>query len=319
VPLTNYTTNDNSAAAARDVTAVLSTDTPGVQVLQPIGSYGRINPGDTETGSSYLLKLTPGFDPGTQINLQLRTIGRFDGGGADFGTLRHRLFTGTPVSTTLLSENFDGVAPGLLPVGWTAAHGGGANVVPWVTSNTFCGSSNAAFHPNANDNPGGNPTRWERLFSPAYVVPADADYVTVEFDVCTDTEYDPNFNITAYDGVLLRVTDLTPGRTLRSVLAEAFEDEFTTGGIKHYPKHLPRGNNAAYFEDMSVWAGNSGGRQHVRVRLPGMAGSTAQLRFEFTQDSFATCLDVGGGPVCGVSVDNVVVKSVKETAAPIHH
>jgi len=319
VPLTNYTTNDNSAAAARDVTAVLSTDTPGVQVLQPIGSYGRINPGDTETGSSYLLKLTPGFDPGTQINLQLRTIGRFDGGGADFGTLRHRLFTGTPVSTTLLSENFDGVAPGLLPVGWTAAHGGGANVVPWVTSNTFCGSSNAAFHPNANDNPGGNPTRWERLFSPAYVVPADADYVTVEFDVCTDTEYDPNFNITAYDGVLLRVTDLTAGRTLRSVLAEAFEDEFTTGGIKHYPKHLPRGNNAAYFEDMSVWAGNSGGRQHVRVRLPGMAGSTAQLRFEFTQDSFATCLDVGGGPVCGVSVDNVVVKSVKETAAPIHH
>jgi len=319
VPLTNYTTNDNSAAAARDVTAVLSTDTPGVQVLQPIGSYGRINPGDTETGSSYLLKLTPGFDPGTQINLQLRTIGRFDGGGADFGILRERLFTGTPVSTTLLSENFDGVAPGLLPVGWTAAHGGGANVVPWVTSNTFCGSSNAAFHPNANDNPGGNPTRWERLFSPAYVVPADADYVTVEFDVCTDTEYDPNFNITAYDGVLLRVTDLTAGRTLRSVLAEAFEDEFTTGGIKHYPKHLPRGNNAAYFEDMSVWAGNSGGRQHVRVRLPGMAGSTAQLRFEFTQDSFATCLDVGGGPVCGVSVDNVVVKSVKETAAPIHH
>jgi len=150
-------------------------------------------------------------------------------------------------------------------------------------------------------------------------VPADADYVTVEFDVCTDTEYDPNFNITAYDGVLLRVTDLTAGRTLRSVLAEAFEDEFTTGGIKHYPKHLPRGNNAAYFEDMSVWAGKSGGRQHVRVRLPGMAGSTAQLRFEFTQDSFATCLDVGGGPVCGVSVDNVVVKSVKETAAPIHH
>ena len=78
-------------------------------------------------------------------------------------------------------------------------------------------------------------------------------------------------------------------------------------------------NNAAYFEDMSVWAGNSGGRQHVRVRLPGMAGSTAQLRFEYTQDGSATCLDVGGGPVCGVSVDNVVVKSVKETAAPIRH
>jgi hypothetical protein len=54
----------------------------------------------------------------------------------------------------------------------------------------------------------------------------------------------------------------------------------------------------------------------VRLRLPGMAGATAQLRFEFTQDSNGTCLDVGGGPLCGVSVDNVVVKSVKETAAP---
>jgi hypothetical protein len=320
VPLTNYTTNGISAATARNVAAVLASDTPGVQVLQPLGSYGNIASGGSTAGAlSYLLRLTPGFDPGTKISLRLQTVGRFDGGVVDFGTLRHLLFTGTPVATTLLAENFDTAAPGTLPLGWTSAHGGGANVVPWVTNNTFCGSSNAAFHQNANDNGAGNPTRFERLFSPAYVVPADADYVSVEFDVCTDTEIDPNYNVLAYDGLALRVTDLTPGRTLRSVLAEAFEDEFTTGGIKHYPKHLPRNNNPAYFQDMSVWAGNSGGAQHVRLRLPGMAGSTAQLRFEFTQDGSATCLDVGGGPVCGVSVDNVVVKSVSETAAPLPH
>jgi hypothetical protein len=70
---------------------------------------------------------------------------------------------------------------------------------------------------------------------------------------------------------------------------------------------------------MSVWAGKSPGSQHVKLRLPGMAGTTAQLRFEFTQDGSATCLDVGGGPVCGVSVDNVVIKSVKSTAAPVRH
>jgi hypothetical protein len=70
---------------------------------------------------------------------------------------------------------------------------------------------------------------------------------------------------------------------------------------------------------MSVWAGDSGGVQHVHMRLPGMAGTTSQLRFEFTQDGSATCLDVGLGPVCGVSVDNVVVKSVKSTAAPLPH
>jgi hypothetical protein len=50
-----------------------------------------------------------------------------------------------------------------------------------------------------------------------------------------------------------------------------------------------------------------------------MAGTTSQLRFEFTQDGSATCLDVGGGPVCGVSLDNIVVKSVKSIAAPVRH
>jgi hypothetical protein len=320
VPLTNYTTNGNSAAAARNVSAVLFTDTPGVQVLQAIGTYGNITPGATSAGAlTYLLRLQPGFDPGTKINLQLLTFGRFKGGFLDLGTLRHRLFTGTPMVTPLLAEDFNAAAPGTLPTGWSSLHGGGTNTVPWVTDNTFCGSSNAAFHANANDNPGGNPTRFERLLSPQYTVPADSDYVSVEFDVCTDTEDDPNFNVLAYDGLALRVTDLTAGRTLRSVLVEAFDDEFTTNGFKHYPKHLPRSSNAAYFQDMSVWAGHSGGPLHVRMRLPGMAGSTAQLRFEFTQDSNGTCLDVGGGPVCGVSVDNVVVKSVKETAAPIHH
>ncbi|HEX9189555.1 MAG TPA: hypothetical protein VGB87_20940, partial [Vicinamibacteria bacterium] len=60
------------------------------------------------------------------------------------------------------------------------------------------------------------------------------------------------------------------------------------------------------------WAGDSGGLKHVRMRLPGMQGSRAQLRFEYAQDSFATCADVRpGSPGCGVFVDNVVVKSVK--------
>jgi hypothetical protein len=62
---------------------------------------------------------------------------------------------------------------------------------------------------------------------------------------------------------------------------------------------------------MSVWAGDSGGLHHVKMRLPGMAGTTAQLRFEFAQDDFSTCADVRPGHACGVLVDNVVVKAVK--------
>jgi hypothetical protein len=320
IPLSNYTTNALSADDARNVTGLLVSDTPNVVVLQPFGAYGRIDSGETSAGAlTYLVRLQPGFIVGTPVALRLQTFGRF-GGGIDLGTLRHELFTGTPQSTTLLTENFDAATGGALPAGWTSSHGGGANVVPWVTNNTFCGASNnAAFHANADDNPGGNPTRWERLFSAPFAVPADSSYVTVEFDVCTDTEFDPNFTVTAYDGLSLRIADLTPGHTVRSVLAEAYADEFTTDGFKHFPKHLPRNSNPAYFQDMSVWAGKSPGAQHVRLRLPGMAGTTSQLRFEFTQDGSATCLDVGGGPVCGVSVDNVVIKSVKSIAAPVRH
>jgi hypothetical protein len=145
-------------------------------------------------------------------------------------------------------------------------------------------------------------------------VPADSQWVTVEFDVCYDTEDEPLLNIWAYDGLFLRVTDVTTGHTLRSVLAEAFEDRFTTDGFFGYPKHFPRNDDPNYFEDMSVWAGASSGFQHVRMRLPGMAGTAAQLRFEYAQDALGTCADVRPGHSCGVIIDNVKVQSVK--AAP---
>ena len=219
--------------------------------------------------------------------------------------------------TTLVDEDFDepGLPQGALPTGWSSAHGAGTNTVPWVTNNSFCGTtSNAAFHQEAEDGPtAGSPTRWERLFSPNFTVPADSNLVTMDFDVCYDTEDDPNFNILAYDGFFLRVTDRTRGNTLRSVLAEAFEKEFTTGKLQHYPKHLPRSGDPSYFQDMSAWSGDSHGFKHVHMELPGMAGTTAQLRFEYTQDIIGTCADVRPGHACGVSIDNIKVKSLKRT------
>jgi len=217
--------------------------------------------------------------------------------------------------TVVLSENFNEVGPGVLPAGWIAAHGAGLNVVPWTTSSSFCGStSNAAFHTNANDGlPNSDPARWERLLSPLFTVPADSSFVTVEFNICTDTEDDPVLPTLGYDGVFLRVTDETPGHTLRSVLAEAFEQTFTTGNANHYPKHMPRNSDPNYFPngDMSMWSGDSLGFQHVKMRLVGMEGTTAQLRFEFAQDGGGICSDVRPGHTCGVAVDNIVVKSVK--------
>ncbi|HEX9945215.1 MAG TPA: exo-alpha-sialidase [Thermoanaerobaculia bacterium] len=306
--LRNYVTNPLSADKVLGTTAVLSTATPGVTVVQDQSPYANMNPGSTAVNTQdFVLQIGPGFVPGTPIELVLDARSNQHGAA----TLLYRLFTGTPVATTLFAENFNGVAPGTLPAGWAVSHGGGVNTVPWTTNSTFCGTaSNAAFHINANDGPGGANTRFERLFSPLVTVPATSEYVVVEFDVCYDTEEDPNLNIQAYDGFLVRVTDQTPGRFLRSVLVEAFADEFTTGSIQHHPKHFPRNSNANYFQDMSAWAGYSNGFQHVRMRLPGMAGSVMQLRFEYTQDSTSICSDIRPGHSCGVMVDNVVIKNV---------
>ena len=217
--------------------------------------------------------------------------------------------TGTPVATTIFSENFNGVAAGSLPAGWSSVHGGGTNTVPWTTSSTFCATgTNALFHVNAND--AANPTRFERAFSPLIAVPAGAAYVTLEFDTCYDTEDDPNYNVLAYDGLTLRITDQTAGRTLRSVLVEAFAEEFTTGGANHFPKHLPRFTSSAYLQDLSSWAGFSNGFKAVKTRLPGMQGSTVQLRWEYAQDAGGICSDIRPGNACGVMVDNIVMKSV---------
>jgi hypothetical protein len=317
--LRNYVTNPLNADGLDAALGVLSSATPGVRVLLPLSVWPRLAPGQSAPNRlPFLVQTLPSFVPGTPIELSLSYFA--DGSRA---VLHHTLFTGTPQAATLLAEDFE--APDAvtgLPVGWSSRHGAGANVVPWTTAvgtvaaPGFCGStSGAAFHPNANDGaPGKSPARWERLFSPIFAVPADAEYVTVEFDVCTDTEEDPVLPTLGYDGLFLRVTDVTTGRTLRSVLAEAFADEFTTGAIAHYPRHFPRSNDPSYFEDMSAWSGPSGGPQHVRLRLPGMAGSSAQLRFEYTQDSAGTCADLRPGNTCGVAIDNLVVRSVKSAA-----
>jgi len=309
LPLENYVTNPLTATAIGAVSGTLTTATPGVTVTQSSSAYGPVAPGASATNAvDYVIRLSPAFVPATRIELALN-VASSDG----TTTLLYTLPTGTPQATVLLSENFDGVAAPSLPAGWATSHAGGSNTVPWTTSASFNAGNNGAFHPNAADGPGPGSTtntRFERLFSPSFAVPVNSDYVTVDFDTKYDTEDDPAFNILAYDGYTLRVTDLTTGRTLRSNLAEAFAEEFTTGSIQHQPKHLPRSNDTNYFQDMSVWAGDSGGMQHVHLKLPGMAGSTAQLRFEFTQDAISSCADVRPGHNCGVLFDNLVVASV---------
>lgn len=306
LPLTNYVTNPLSAGPIGGISATLSSPTIGVSIRDATSAYPDVAPGATAVNlSPFVIDIGASFIAGSHIELTLHVA--TDQGAT---TLSFTQATGSPIATTLLDEKFDRVTLSALPAGWGSLRAAGATTVGWRTTNTFTSTgSNAAFHPNANDG-----ARSERLLSPTFDVPANAEYVTVEFDVEYDTEDEPTMNIWAYDGLLLRIADFgSPASPVlvRSVLAEAFAEEFTTGALDHYPKHLPRNSNPFYFEDMSVWAGKSSGAQHVRMKLPGMAARRAQLRFEYTQDSFGTCADVRPKSVrCGVSVDNVLIRSV---------
>lgn len=317
LPLKNYVTNPLSMASVTGIAGTLSSATAGVSVTQAASTYPDLAPGASATNAAdYMIQLSLSFVPGTPIELAL-SVSTAQGST----NLLHRQPTGTPGVTTMFSENFDSVAPGTLPVGWATSHGGGNNTVRWTTSNTFNPGSNGAFHRNANDGLSGNHARWERLFSPVISLPTNAEYVTLDFDVKYDTEDDPGFNILAYDGFFLRITDFGPTSgspsVIRSVLTEAYSEEFTTGNFKHHPKHLPRNFDPAYFQDMSAWAGDSLGVKHVHMKLPGMQGRFAQLRFEFTQDQIFTCANVRPGHTCGVLVDNIVMNSVVTVQADL--
>jgi hypothetical protein len=316
LPLRNYVTNPvNGPIACSGVTATLSTTNPGVLITGPVNSYPNVSPGSIVTNATpFLVTLQPDFAMGTTIEFKLTVT--TDQGST---TLLFSQPTGTPVATTLLSENFNGVAVGSLPVGWTAFHQGGNNTVPWITTNNVPAApdGNALFHINAEDGLSGDGTRWERAVSPSFVIPTNSSFVTLDFDIWTDTEddtYSPGFNVSCFDGATLRITDLTPGHSVRPNLAEAFAQDFTTGSRFHFPKHLPRSGNSSYFQDMSVWGGDSGGWQHVHMKLPGMAGTTAQLWWEYTQDSNGIATDVRPTHTyCGVAIDNIVLNSISLT------
>ena len=322
LPLFNYYTN-SGAAAVSGASATLSSPTAGVTVVHATQSYPIIAPGVTANNlAPFDVQVAADFVAGTPIEFSL-AVSSVQGST----TLRFRQATGTPLTTLILSEDFEGAAPGTLPAGWSAVHSGGNNTVPWTTAANFMGNAtNAAFHINANDGLNGNHTRFERLFSPTVTIPADSEYVLLDFDVAYNAEDDPSFNVLAYDGLLLRITDLTPGSTLRSVAIEAFAEEFTTAGVPFYPKHMPRSNASAasYLQDLSAWSGTSGAApRHVHLKLPGMAGTTVQLRWEFTQDGIATCSDTphppAAGTSCGVAVDNIVMQSAVSVAGTQTH
>ena len=307
LPLVNYVTNAGIGTTTyTGVSGTLTTSTANVSIYPGAGtqSYANVASGATMTNATdFVIVLGTAFTAGSKIDLSLAVTT-----AQGSKTFPFTLDTGTPTPTLQLSDNLASVTPPALPAGWTAVHQGG-NTNLWVTSTLVGPGATGFYHANTT-----NQTNWERLFSPNFSVPAGAQNVTLDFDIVTKTEDDPDFNVLTYDGVTLRIYDVAGGR---SVLAEAFADKLTYGSGYHFPKHNYRYTSNSYFQDMSLWGGDSGGVKHVHMSLPGMAGLQAQLRFDFTQDT-GDCTGPGVMSLpCGVWIGNLSVNSVTYAAAPI--
>jgi hypothetical protein len=312
--LENYVSNPiASPVTYTNVVATLSSPTAGVTVtnaIQPFPSIAAL--GSASNTAPFNVQLSSAFTPGAYVQLMLSVT-------SNQGSIQlpYLLPTGSPgTGTNLIQEDFESAVTPALPAGWTSVAAGTSPSVPWTTSTTLPGGAagtKAAFHTNNSS------YSFNSLRSPAVTIPAAGagavQYVTLDFDLAYSTEFDTTFNYLAYDGMTLRIFDQTPGQLGRHILAEAFAEILKTGSDNHFPKHLPRDNNQSYFQDMSVWAGDSNSVVHVSMKFPGagLAGRQIQLRFEYTDDVSFSCLDVGGTAPCGVAVDNVMLKSVVPT------
>ncbi|WP_438029163.1 hypothetical protein [Sorangium sp. So ce233] len=307
VYLENYLANPVSGrTTVSGITATLATETPSVTVVRPSAAYPEIEPLRVAASDApFLLRTDRDFTPGAPIDLTLTV-------SSDQGTiaLSIQLETGGPGSpAVLLREDFDAASAPALPPGWQSERASGpASTSTWVVAQTLTPGNNAAFH---DEEP---TTVHVALVSPAVTIPEGSgnSSVTLDFDLTYELEDDPQKLVQAFDGLTLRIEDLTAGAAPRAVLAEAFAEQIVTGALYHFPKHLPARDDPDYLSDQSVWSGSSGGSKRVSIRFPGegMRGRTVQLRFEYTQDDSQICTDVGRTGPCGVAIDNVVLAAV---------
>jgi hypothetical protein len=188
-------------------------------------------------------------------------------------------------STVLLSENFDAVLPPALPTGWSSVNGCmTCSPNDWTTTATnFLSAPNAAFVPDAVF------TSFGRLYGPIVAVPADAQYVDVEFDARWDLEAQDAR--TAFDAFSWEYQlNATGGSRFATSEAVEFENRYT-----HYVVR----SSGVNVGDRSGWSGNNLAFQHVRIRIVGLAGQTMIPRFSLSTDS-----NTGAS---GLWVDNVVI------------
>ncbi len=130
--ITIFVTLRNSGTdGATGVSAILSSTTPGVTVLNNSSNYPDIPASGTGTSiTGYLIHLDSTMPCGTTIDLNL-SISSNEGGWADM----FQLSVGSTL-TRIFYENFDGIAPPALPANWSSVvvNNPGGTTPAWATN-----------------------------------------------------------------------------------------------------------------------------------------------------------------------------------------
>jgi len=184
--------------------------------------------------------------------------------------------------TIVFAENFDGVAAGTLPAGWTATRPTGSQAL-WTTANSGFAVPIASA-PNAAFGAGAANVSENRLDSPAIVI--SGANTQIIFQLKFDLE-------SGFDG----------GQLLISINGGAFQEftaaggTFTAGG---YNTTIPSGFGNP-ISGQPAWSGASGGYVTVTADLPATVtpGSTVQFRWRVGTDLSTNS--------SGMAIDNVQV------------
>jgi hypothetical protein len=183
---------------------------------------------------------------------------------------------------TVLAQNFDGVTPPALPVGWTTSTTGAQ--LAWFTTNTVADTApNAAFSTDANN------TGINELDSPSIVLPNGPSQLSFRHSYAFEANSTVGTN--GFDGGVLEI----------KIGNNAFTD-ITNSGCTFITNGYNRRIDPAFFNPLTnrwAWSGTNGGYVTTLVNLSPVAGQTIQLRWRVGTDN-----GNGGG---GWRIDTVAI------------
>jgi len=240
----------------KGATNVVATLLPGNGIGNPgpAQSYGAIASGAT-VSRVYSLVVTSACGSAISPTLQVQD------GASNLGTVSYNLQVGAVSSTTVFSQNFDGVtAPGL-PAGWTRISG--VTLAQWATQTAVRDTApNAAFAPDYNG------TADSYLRSP--VIALSPGGAQLSFRHWYNTEK-------WYDGGVLEVS--TNGAPFKDIIEVG--GSFDSNG---YNDWIESGYGSP-IAGRDAWTGNSGGFVTTVVNLPSSAvPRNAQFQWRMASD-----------------------------------